>query len=129
MSTMYLVVRRAVQSDGSGCGDQGDPDTGSRVPLRMFADRAAAERLVAALTADAQRTMNPFHLNDYGVPEPVRKKLKQLRLSAACPKEAWSEEWRAWWDRCVDELTDEQRAAVWALLGASPCEVVEVDAE
>jgi hypothetical protein len=96
------------------------------VPLRLFASREAAERLVAELTAEARRTMNPFHLNDYEVPDPIRKYLKKLRLSA-CPKEQWSEEWQEWWDRCADEMTDDQRAAVWAMFDAlAPYEVIEI---
>lgn len=127
---MYLVVRRAVQQDGSGCGDQNGPDTGSRVPLRLFASRGAAETMVAELTAEACRTMNPFHLNHYSVPDAVRDSLAALKLSAKCPKETWSEGWSAWWDRCADEMTDEQRAAAWAAFGKlQPYEILKVECE
>lgn len=128
MSAMYLVVRRAVRGDGEGCGDQNVDDTGSRVPLRMFASRAAAEKMVAELTAEAARTMNPFHLNSYTAPEAVRAYLGGLKLSAKCPKEAWAERWREWWDRCADEMTTEQRAAAWAAFGKlQPYEVLKVE--
>lgn len=128
MNAMYLVVRRAVQADGEGCGDQNGPDTGSRVPLRLFASRAAADKLAADLAAEAARTMNPFCLNGYEVPAAVRDVLAALSLSAACPKERWPEEWRAWWDRCADEMTTEQRAAAWAAFGKlQPYEVLKVE--
>jgi hypothetical protein len=130
MSTMYLVVRRAVLENGEGCFDQGGPDTGSRVPLRLFASRGAAERLVAELTAEARRTMNPFALNGSEVPDAVRDFLSTLKLSAKCPKEKWSDGWRAWWDRCADEMTAEQLATAWAAFGTlQPYEVLQVECE
>lgn len=130
MSVMYLVVRRAVQQDGRGCGDQAGPDTGSRVPLRMYASRDAAEKMVAELTAEACRTMNPFHLNSYEMPDAVRDYLATLKVSAKCPKEKWSEGWCEWWDRCADEMTTEQRAHAWAAFGKlQPYEVLKVECE
>jgi hypothetical protein len=130
MSAMYLVVRRAVRQDGEGCGDQATADTGSRVPLRLFASREAAEKLVAELAAEARRTMNPFALNGYEVPDAVGDFLRTLKLSAKCPKDPWPDRWREWWDRCADEMTDEQRAAAWAAFGTlQPYEVLKVECE
>jgi hypothetical protein len=124
---MFLVVRRAVGKDGTGCGDQGGPDTGSRVPLRLFATRDAAKALVAQLTAEAHRTMNPFHLNEGMLPEPVRAELAKLDFPVALPKDSWTREWRLWWDRCQDLITDKLRAKVWKLVGAAPpFEVIRV---
>jgi hypothetical protein len=125
---MFLVVRRAVKVDGTGCDDQNCHDTGSRVPLRLFADRPAAEQFVVALTAEARRTMNPFLLVDGYLSADERKRLAGFGLPVACPADDWHGDWAEWWDRCADLSTDEQRAAVWALFGQlSPYEVVEIE--
>src|SRR5262245_43445228 len=123
--TMFLVVRRAVQADGAACHSQHSDDTGSRVPLRMFATRPAAEQFVATLAAEAQRTTSPFHLNVDLMTEKIRKQLDQLRFPVECPKR-WDR--LAWWDQCADLITDEERAAVWALFGKlAPFEVLEIE--
>jgi hypothetical protein len=125
--TMYLVVRRAVCAAGRGCADQFCTDTGSRVPIRLFAARGPAERFVADLYAEAHRTMNPFQLNDY--PDALHTKLKQLGLPPRCLKELQGD-LVVWWDRVADELTDEQRAAVWGLFDVpQPYEIVPVEVE
>ncbi len=127
---MYLVVRRALDRDGKSCGDQMSNDTGSRVPLKLFADRTAADTFANQLAAEARRTMNPFHLLDLSVEKPLRAKLRALKLPVKLPEEHWEEKWRAWWDQCVDVTTDDQRAAVWKVLGASlPFEVIEIELE
>ena len=124
---MFLVVRRAVQVDGTACNDQHGSDTGSRVPLRMFATRPAAEQFVAALTAEARRTMNPFLLVTGYLRDDDRTRLAGVGLPVPCPEDDWHGEWAPWWDLCADLITDDQCAAVWALVGASaPYEVVEI---
>lgn len=117
---MYLVVRRALNGEGGACADQVGGDTGSRVPLRLFADRAAAEAFVAKITAEARRTMNPFPLLDGYLSDDLMKRLAAFEFPRACPGESWHEDWRSWWDLCQDLINDEERAAVWAALGATP---------
>lgn len=128
MSTMYLVVRRAVDRNGGACEDQFGSDTGSRVPLRLFASRAKADAFAARLCAEARRTLNPFLLlNDY-LNADERRKLADFAFPVACPDDQWHEEWGTWWDLCQDLITDEQRAAVWALFDVTPpFEVVEIE--
>jgi hypothetical protein len=129
---MYLVVRRALDRSGGACEDQTGIDTGSRVPLRLCADRKAADAFAAALTLAARRTMNPFPLLDGYLSAEVRERLAGLGFPVACPDDPWHEEWKTWWDLCQDRITDEQRAAGWAALGETPpYEVlaVEVDDE
>jgi hypothetical protein len=129
VSTGYLVVRRATDRGGGACEDQQGTDTGSRVPLRLFAARAAADAFAVTLTAEARRTMNPFPVLD-GYLDAIRKRLADFRFPVACPDDPWPEEWKTWWDLCQDLITDEERAAVWAVFGATPpYEVVEIELE
>jgi hypothetical protein len=126
--TLFLVQRAAFDAYGRACEDQHGNDTGSRVPLRGFADRAAAEAYCRELTAQARRTMNPFHLLDAYAPDELRGRLAGLGLPLPSPEESWHEEWREWWDLCQDEVTDEQRAEVWAVCSSRPLyEVVELE--
>ena len=75
MSTMYLVARRALDSFGGACEDQTGIDTGSRVPLRMFTTRLAAEAFIAAQMIEARRTMNPFQMIGGYVGNDIQKQL------------------------------------------------------
>jgi hypothetical protein len=129
--TVFVVQRQAFSSYGRVCDDQFGGDTGSRVPLRLFADRAAAEAHCRTLTRAAQQSMNPFHLldADESIPE-LRTKLDGLGFPRPFPAEDWDEEWRKWWDMCQDEFTAEQRDAVWAMFADRPLfEVVPVELE
>lgn len=129
---MYLVVRRALDSHGRACEDQSGNDTGSRVPLRLFATRASADSFAAKLELEARRTMNPFHVIGGAVRREVVEQLERLDWPVAVPEERWHEDWKAWWDLCQDLITDEQRAAVWAVLEADPTfevTALEVDDE
>jgi hypothetical protein len=120
VSAMYLVVRRALDRSGRACEDQSGNDTGSRVPLRMFVDRTAADAFVAGQIAEIRRTMNPFHIIGGFVDTDAQKQLERLELPVACPDDPWHEEWKVWWDLCQDLVSDEQRAAVWTILEADP---------
>jgi hypothetical protein len=129
-ASMYLVVRRALQRDGTPCCTQHGDDTGSRIPLRLFASRAAAEAHAAELARVARRTMNPFHLCDGAVPKGAETTIAALALPLACPNTDWYEEWSAWWDTIQEALSDEQRASAWAtFVPTYPFEVCEVSVE
>jgi hypothetical protein len=116
---MFLVIRRALTKYGGACLDQGEVDTGSRVPIRLFSDRIAAETLVTRLTAAARRTLNPFSVLN-SVEKGLQERLAQLCLTLPCPEDRWPDDWREWWDLLQDEISDEQRNAVWSLFGAAP---------
>ena len=126
--TAYLVVRRALDADGSGCEDQFVSDTGSRVPLRLFSDRVTAEACAAALLADARRELSPFTQIGGYISEGEFEQLAALGLPVDCPDDSWNGDWRVWWDMCQDLITDEQRAAVWSVFaGQAAYEVLEVE--
>jgi hypothetical protein len=126
----YLVARRAFERNGTPCCTQHGDDTGSRVPLRLFASRAAAVACAAELARAARRTMNPFHLCDGAVPEGAQAAIPALALPLTCPDTNWYEEWAEWWDTIQEALSDEQRASVWAVFGPTyPFEVQEVPFE
>jgi hypothetical protein len=113
--TTYLVVRSV------------NPETGSCVPVRAFASRADAESHAAELMAAARRAINPFVLFDPVVPEPLEN-LAALDLPEGHPAKEEYDGWVPWWDRCQEAATDDQRAAVWALLGVPPLfDVVAVE--
>lgn len=126
----YLVARRALQRDGTPCCTQHGTDTGSRVPLRAFASRGAAEAHAAELARGARRAMNPFHLSDGALSKEARATIAALALPLAPPDEDWYREWSEWWDTVQEALSDEQRASVWAVFGPTyPFEVCEVEVE
>ena len=130
MSTGYLVVRRALDRWGGACADQHGTDTGSRVPLRLFAARAAADAFAAALAAEVRKTMNPFPMLNGYLSDAVRKHLAVFRFPVACPDDPWIEEWKAWWDLCQDLITEKERAALWAVFSTTPpYEVSEIELE
>jgi hypothetical protein len=115
--TAYLVVRMA------------NPETGSRVPVRAFSTRAAAEAFTAEQLAAVRRTMNPFHMwvCEY-LGDDAREKLAALGLPLPMPAEEWYGDWSGWWDSCQEAVTDEQRAAVWAVFDGPPLfDVVRVE--
>ncbi|AWM39729.1 hypothetical protein GobsT_19120 [Gemmata obscuriglobus] len=126
--TAFLVVRRALTAGGAGCGDQFVSDTGSRVPLRLFVTRVAAEAHASALGTAARSTVSPFtHVT---VSDSLAASLRALGFPVECPDDPWDEEWRVWWDLCQDLITVEQRAAVWELFAEMPLfEVLEVELE
>lgn len=126
--TAYIVVRRALGEEGAVCDDQFTNDTGSRVPLRLFTTRTAAEACAAALSAEVRGLVSPFTQIGGYVSEDEIKRLAALRLPVDCPDDSWHEDWRVWWDMCQDLITDEQRAAVWDVFAEMPpYEVLEVE--
>jgi len=122
--TAFLVQRRAFSTSGYVCHGRHGRDTGSRVPVRLFADSAAAAAYRDELIAVTVGAMNPFQ-----VYTPPMTGLTEgnfwaavAALSAPLP---WPTgfrlaEWCEWWDLCQDETTDDQRAAAWALFADQP---------
>lgn len=128
----FMVQRRAFDPNGYVCHTQSGRDTGSRVPVRTFADRAGAEAHRDELLKLAHATMNPFQ-----VYTPTMTGLGDEEFAAAVSR--WSAPlpapeifrpalWREWWDLCQDEVTAEQRELAWALFADHPLfEVLPVE--
>jgi hypothetical protein len=128
----FLVQRRAFGGTGHVCHGRHGRDTGSRVPVRLFADRDAATAHRDELAAVAVSVMNPFQ-----VYTPPMTGLSEADFLAAIemltpplppPASFRLADWREWWDLCQDEATDEQRLAAWALFADQPLfEVLRVE--
>ncbi|MBN9119943.1 MAG: hypothetical protein J0I06_12405 [Planctomycetes bacterium] len=127
----FLVQRRAIADFAAGNGWRDRPPADARVPVALFADRAAAAAHRDRLTAECRQALNPFtFLDDSGV-DGARDELERLGLPLplprALPTRNRCREWVEWWDLCQDEATDEQRAAVWALCDRPLFEVLRVE--
>lgn len=105
----HLVQRRAGRTPA---------DRLSRVPVRLFADRTAADAHRDELNAAARKVVNPFHLLE--VPDLIAEALEPLRLPLPWPATEDDEEWRGWWDLCQDDISEAQRTAVWELFADQP---------
>jgi hypothetical protein len=128
----YLVQRLAFDGSGHVCHDRTYRDTGSRVPVRVFADRAAANAHRDELSAAAREVMNPFQA--YSPPmaglhdAEFLAAVEQLRPPLPWPTHFSPGHWREWWDLCQDELTPEQRHAAWEMFSTHPLfEVLPVE--
>jgi hypothetical protein len=125
----FLVQRRAAADASAGPWAE-PPSAEARVPVALFADRAAAEAHRDRLAAECRQTVNPFAFvepdagagTDFG-----RFQLARLVLPLPIPASDRRLEWVEWWDLCQDEATDEQRAAVWALCDQPLFEVLRVE--
>jgi len=122
--TGFLMQRRAFDPTGFVCHDHRGRDTQSRVPVRLFADRAAAESHRDDLTEAAHAVMNPFQ-----VFPPVMAGLGEVQFAAwvewlrpplPTPTNFSPASWKEWWDLCQDDVTDEQRLAAWKLFEVHP---------
>jgi hypothetical protein len=128
----YLVQRCAFDANGWVCMDGGFRDTGSRVPLLIFATRAEAETYRDALTVEVQQIVNPFQslpiLRTRLTRQVVRECLQALGVSLPLPPYTHANaEWREWWDLCQDEMTPEQRNTAWELFEYPLFEVRSVE--
>lgn len=133
--TVYLVQRQAMGEYGF-CGDsQSGRDTGSRMPLRLFTDREKAVDFLRKLEADARTAMNPFQFfpceeDDSLESEAFQSRIRRQSLTPPPLIQRGYRNWRAWWDAIQHEITDAQRAAVWAEFRARPLfEIVELPLE
>lgn len=120
----FLVQRRAFDTLGRGCHNREGQDTGSRVPVRLFADRASANAFRDELIALTREVMNPFQVF---TPLMARRSeveftalIEQLGTPLPWPVNLRPELWREWWDLCQDEITVEQRVAAWELFADQP---------
>ncbi len=128
----FLLQRRAFDVLGRGCHDREGQDTGSRVPVGLFADQTRANAYRDELTAAARDIMNPFQVF---TPQMARRSaqgfttaIEQLGAPLPWPVNMRPELWREWWDLCQDEISPEQRAAAWDLFQDQPLfEVLRVE--
>jgi hypothetical protein len=102
------------------------------VPVRLFADRTAANAFRDELTATTRAVMNPFQVF---TPLMARRgeqefatAIEQLNAPLPWPVNFHPERWREWWDLCQDEISPNQRMAAWELFEDQPLfEVLRVD--
>jgi hypothetical protein len=128
--TMFLVQRTAFDLYGWACSCQIVGDTGSRVPLRLFASRESAEAYCAERTAQAHRDLNPFVVSGHGWNYSFSEEDRAGLVAKGLPSSGPTDDWKHWWDEVQDTLTDEQRAIVWELFLDRPIyAVVAVEIE
>jgi hypothetical protein len=129
----YMVQRVAFDPNGRLCHNRDHQDTGSRVPVRLFGDRAAANAHRDELLIAAREVMNPFQvytpqmagLHGPAFPEAIA----ELRPPLPWPSNFDPGAWREWWDLCQDELTPGQRHGGWEMFSMHPLfEVLSVEA-
>jgi hypothetical protein len=128
----YLLQRRAFDRLGRGCHNRQGEDTGSRVPLRLFASRAEANGFRDGLIAAARQVVNPFQvftpLMAGRTEQDLIAAIEQSQPPLPWPVRLQLELWREWWDLCQDEITDDQRNAAWELFEDQPLfEVLRVE--
>lgn len=143
--TAYLVVRQIYEEYGLVTNQDGW-DTGSRLPLGSFFDRAAAEAFRAALVRDATATMNPFLFMDHhdivpmegAVDWPRREQairdavVASLASNPAPPPtdKNGTHDWPKWYDEVAPTLTDADRVRLWNLFTVRPVyDIIEIEVD
>ncbi len=124
----FLVQRRAIADSATDSGWRDRPSPAARVPVALFATRAAAQAHRDQMNADSRNVLNPFVFLDED-PDAYfhRDEFEQLALPLPLPTRNRRREWVEWWDLCQDETTDEQRAGVWELCDPPLFEVIRVE--
>jgi hypothetical protein len=125
----YLVQRKAV-ADAFGARVWTDrPPQVARVPLALFATRAAAVECRDKFAAEVRRVLNPFvFLDRYADVLGAEFAAALTALDPPLPVPAhYHHEWIEWYDVCQDEMTEEQREAVWELCDNPLFEVLRVE--
>jgi hypothetical protein len=126
----YLVQRRALADSAAGGGWRDRPPADARVPVALFAERAAADAFRDQMNTECRQALNPFVFADPTAGAATsfgRAELDHLRLPLPIPAGDRRAEWVEWWDLCQDETTDEQRTAVWGLCDRPLFEVLRVE--
>ncbi|MBP3960203.1 hypothetical protein J8F10_33670 [Gemmata sp. G18] len=129
----FLVQRRAVIDTFVGTAWRDRPSTSARVPIALFAARAEAVEHRDRLAAECRLQLNPFVFADparSATTDTMREELAALDLPLPIPvgdrRRNWTD-WAEWWDLCQDEVTDEQREAVWGACDQPLFEVIRVE--
>ena len=114
----YVVHRLACDAYGTTVWQNEGGNSIFIVPLRAFADRAAAEACVAELARAARRTLNLFATHFFYNAASVQALELPLRVK---PSDKWGEvEWQRWYEAEAPHLTDDERAKIWSLFDARP---------
>lgn len=105
---------------------------GPRYPVALFADRVAADAAVARLNALARRTLNPFAVLATTPADPGAfmdaLHVADVAVTYRRPWEHFGGDWAAWLDVEQSQLTDADRAVIWAQFADAPLyTVTEVD--
>lgn len=126
----HLVQRRAVLAERSRWGWWWRSPPDARVPVSLFATRSEALATRDRLAAEVRQLVNPFVFIDPGLGAATADGREALALASPplpVPTGDGAAEWTEWFDLCQDEMTDEQRAAVWELCGQPLFEVLRVE--
>lgn len=124
--SIYVVQRKALESRDVFQVDQCEYNL--TVPTKAFVMRSEAEKVKRKLEESARKEICPFALaegleDDYQErtslsAEQILQKLGEWNIPK--PKARKSHgykyyEWTKWWHQVVDQLSDEQREAVWSI--------------
>lgn len=126
----FLVQRRAVIDTFAGTVWRNRPPADARVPLALFAARSDAIEYRDRCAAEARRVLNPFVFVDPSVGAATdgnRAELLELGLPLPIPAGERRREWIEWLDLCQDEVSEDQREAVWRLCDQPMFEVLRVE--
>jgi hypothetical protein len=136
-AAVYLVERAAYSAGdhdetpqyyASG-GDEGP----SYVPVRAFADKAAAQACRRELEAEARRDLCPALFAGYELPGGLATEIKAAGLTPpklTGPAYNHGGQFRKWWAAHAADMTPQQRVAVWNLFkGVSFYRVTETTLE
>ena len=138
-ATVYLVERAAVNAWGDEqtlhySVSSGDEEEGpSHVPVRAFADKAAAQACRRELEAEARRDLCPALFAGYELPGGLATEIKAAGLTPpklTGPAYNHGGQFRKWWAAHAADMTPQQRTAVWKLFkGVSFYRVTETTLE
>ncbi|MBY0456065.1 MAG: hypothetical protein K2V38_01875 [Gemmataceae bacterium] len=126
----YLVQRRAVTDTFAGNPWRTRPPAHARVPVALFATRANAGERRDLLAAECRQLLNPFVFVEPSAgiaTDLARAELPRLNLPLPIPTGDRRGDWVEWWDLCQDEVSDDQRQAVWDLCDQPLFEVIRVE--
>jgi hypothetical protein len=122
--TVYVVRRLSwtIAYEAGLLTRTGYEDYHPGVPIRVFADSAAAEEFCRALEEQARAVVPPGRIVGMGSPNSDPADLADETARLGLPPFVSDEEWLdgdellRWWETVAADATPEQRAGVWELL-------------
>jgi hypothetical protein len=132
--TVYVVRRRSwVRAEDGFLRPPSSTSGPPGVPVRVFADRRAAEAFCREQEEKACRTLAPGRVVELEVRDPwhLDAVLTWLGLNPPDVTDHYSSprDLLAWWIRAAPAATEEQRAAIWEALGVRFYDVAETTLE